>query len=150
MVATRTFFNVNGFYDPVAGDFDHDGKDEIFWYAPGTTGDSMWHFQSFTSAIGVPYTVNGSYDPKTGDFNGDGYHDILWYGPGRQAADGRWYFRAGGYTPASRHPSAVFTSLSSGRSARTRRTTFSGTRPDLRLTPCRTSPAAPRASQRAC
>ena len=36
--------NVTGSYSPiVTGDFDEDGKDDIFWYAAGAS--SVWWFQ---------------------------------------------------------------------------------------------------------
>ena len=29
-------------YTPLAGDYDGDGRDDIFWYAPGSAADSLW------------------------------------------------------------------------------------------------------------
>lgn len=90
-------FRVTGTYSPVAGDFDGDGYDEIFWYAPGTARDSVWNFNSTSSVTSSsPYTVNGSgYRPQAGNFLGDGTDDILWYGPG-SVADSVWDFETGG------------------------------------------------------
>jgi hypothetical protein len=89
-------FNVNGTgYRPVAGDFDGDGRDEIFWHGPGTIPDSIWNFQSATSVTSVPYSVNGSYQPLAGDYTGDAVDDIHWYAAGT-APDYVWEFNAGG------------------------------------------------------
>jgi hypothetical protein len=88
-------FNVSGTsYRPVAGDFDGDGRDEIFWHGPGTIPDSMWHFQSTSSVVSVPFTVGGSYQPLAGDYTGDGADDIHWYAPGT-AGDPLWEFNQG-------------------------------------------------------
>jgi hypothetical protein len=88
-------FAVGARYDPFAGDFDGDGFDEIFWYAPGSATDSMWNFPSFTTRTSVPESVSGTYTPLVGDFNGDGIDDVFWYAPG-SAADSLWTFHAGG------------------------------------------------------
>jgi hypothetical protein len=92
---------INGTYLPLVGDFDGDNLDEIFWYAPGTAQDSMWHFRTPTTHASVPYTVNGTFKPFVGDFTGDGADDIFWYAPG-PAADSIWEFNQGGsYRSAS-------------------------------------------------
>src|SRR5690606_41115355 len=73
--------NVSGSYWPFAGDFDGDGKADIFWYGPGATQDSVWYgsgtFGSFTS---VKFTVSGVYQPLVGRFTGgDARDDVLWF-----------------------------------------------------------------------
>ena len=68
-------------YTPFAGDFNGDGKTDVFWYAKGPTTDKVWwavgnaYFDS-TDSAGIQ--VQGTYSPIVGDFNGDGYSDILW------------------------------------------------------------------------
>jgi hypothetical protein len=90
-------FNVTRTYQPFAGDFDGDGYDEIFWYAPGTASDSIWHWRADSplNPVSKPISVSGAYTPLVGDFNGDRIDDILWYAPGN-APDTMWYFRKGG------------------------------------------------------
>ncbi|HEY3832465.1 MAG TPA: VCBS repeat-containing protein [Acidimicrobiia bacterium] len=83
--------SLGGNYQPIAGDFDGDGRDDVFLYAPGTAQDYVAYANasrgSFTK---VPVAVNGSYRPFVGDFNGDGISDVFWYGPG-DAPDWIWY-----------------------------------------------------------
>jgi hypothetical protein len=69
---------------PKTGDFNADGKDDLFWYGPGSEPDRIWWGQtslsSFASAPGsTSQTVNGWYAPTTGDFDGNGYVDIFWF-----------------------------------------------------------------------
>ncbi|HEY1739601.1 MAG TPA: PKD domain-containing protein, partial [Acidimicrobiia bacterium] len=90
-------YSVNGSYIPVAGDFNGDGKADIFWYAPGTAADSIWYSDGTTFHNGPTVNVNGTYKPIVGDFNGDGKADILWYAPGT-ASDSLWYGAASGFT----------------------------------------------------
>ena len=92
---------VNGTYTPLVGDFDGNGRSDIFWYAPGTAADGLW----LTRSDGAPPvklspTVNGTYVPFVGDFDGNGRDDIFWYGPG-SAADGLWLAAGGGSFSAS-------------------------------------------------
>jgi FG-GAP-like repeat len=85
-------YSVDGAYDPLSGDFDGDGRDDVFWYAPGTTDDPVWFGSSTrTFARGQSsYSVNGSYRPITGDFDGDGRDDVFWYAPGT-TGDPVWF-----------------------------------------------------------
>ena len=84
--------NVVGDYRPVPGDFNGDGRDDVFWYGPGETPDSLWlggaGLGQFTYEPGV--NVVGNYGPIPGDFDGDGRSDVLWYGPG-DSFDSMWF-----------------------------------------------------------
>ena len=74
---------VGGTYTPLVGDFDGDGDDDIFWYAPGRARDFLWRANGDGRFTPLSRTVNGTYLPFTGNFDGDGDDDIYWYAPGR-------------------------------------------------------------------
>jgi len=87
---------------PLVGDFNGDGRGDVFWYVPGTGADYLWAGKARDDTTPTTkadrYTVttepiSGTYVPLVGDFNGDGRSDIFWYGPGN-AADSVWYFNA--------------------------------------------------------
>src|SRR5687767_13551946 len=74
---------VNGTYKPLVGDFEGDGDDDIFWYAPGTAKEVMWESNGDGTFIGrAAAQVNRTYRPFTGDFDADGDDEIIWYAPG--------------------------------------------------------------------
>jgi hypothetical protein len=71
------------------GDFNGDGKKDIFRYYPGVSGADMFlsdgtQFNSVGSWTGAGYGSDGWY---VGDFNGDGKDDIFRYYPGVSGAD---------------------------------------------------------------
>jgi hypothetical protein len=91
----------DGFSLPFAGDFDGDGTDEIFFYAPGSTPDQMWELSGSSPQVRT-YTVAGFYQyPQVGDFDGNGTDDILWYAPGTRP-DYVWFFDHDGSYETSR------------------------------------------------
>lgn len=75
---------------PVTGDFDGNGRDDLFWYAAGGATDDQWLSHGDTSFATETMTVGGTYQPLVGDFDGDGSDDIFWYAPG-PAADYLWW-----------------------------------------------------------
>ena len=85
-------FDVSGSYTPIGGDFNGDGLDDIFWYAPGAAEDSLWYGLGGNKFKNVPVSVDGKYLPVGGDFDGDGRSDILWYG-GVNLPESVWYGR---------------------------------------------------------
>jgi len=82
---------VNGTYRPLRGDFNGNGVDDVFWYAPGRRGDYVWFFGPSGAPTGRSYRVDGTYTPVAGDFNGNGVDDIFWYAAG-SASDYLWTF----------------------------------------------------------
>ncbi len=82
---------VNGRYLPAVHDIELDGRDEITWLNPGTTGSTRWAFSADGTSSSRPLShppVTGH--PAVGDFNGDGREDVLFVAPGG-AADAVWY-----------------------------------------------------------
>ena len=102
--------DVSGTYTPpLTGDFNGDGYDDIFWYKPGSGGDSVWQGKSDGTfrPLGQFRDVSGTYTPLTGDFNGDGLDDIFWYKPGF-GGDSVWQGKSDG----TFHPSGQFRDVS--------------------------------------
>jgi hypothetical protein len=73
-------------YDPVVGDFDGNGADDILWAShPATTGETIWLWTRTDSPSrrdyeSYPTSIWGDYVGVPGDYNGDDLDDIYWYG----------------------------------------------------------------------
>ncbi|MEZ5181307.1 MAG: VCBS repeat-containing protein [Acidimicrobiales bacterium] len=80
--ATSTPLSVGGTYVPAAGDFDGDGRSDIFWYGEWTRSDSIWTGRADGRFGGRAADQRGTFVPLAGDFDGDGLGDIYWYQPG--------------------------------------------------------------------
>jgi len=98
--AGRAGHGTDGWY---VGDFNGDGKDDIFRYIAGTSGADVFlstgtKFASAGSWTGAGHGTDGWH---VGDFNGDGRDDIFRYMPGISGAE---VFLASSSTSA---PSAV-------------------------------------------
>ena len=87
--------------NPVVGDFNGDGRSDVFFYAPGSSTDYLW-ISKPTDAQGsaadrfsvTTLPISGTYTPVVGDFDGNGATDIFWYAPGTNP-DSIWYFADG-------------------------------------------------------
>jgi hypothetical protein len=89
------------------GDFNGDGKDDIFRYVPGVSGAQVFlssgvKFNYDGSWTGAGHGADGWY---VGDFNGDSYDDIFRYVPGVSGAqvflsNGAMFIYAGSWTGA--------------------------------------------------
>ena len=96
-VPTATQWNEKGTF-PLSGDFNGDGRTDMFMYSAGSTPDALWLAKEGTGVFAdradrftqVPRSVSGSYFPFVGDFDGNGSDDIFWYAPGRYP-DSIWY-----------------------------------------------------------
>ncbi len=103
--------SVHGVFTPVTGDFDCDGRDDVFWYAAGRSQDFVWYSTATRGFVSHQYTVFGAYRPLGGDFNGDGCGDIFWYAPGA-GTDSMWYGSASKvFTSADVHVYGNYTPL---------------------------------------
>ncbi len=95
--ANKTFTSTNtkvvGLYTPISGDFNGDGKGDIFWYRPGKAKDHIWWGKADKTFLSTSTNVHGTYTPISGDFNGDGRSDIFWYRPG-SGKDYIWWGKA--------------------------------------------------------
>lgn len=81
---------------PVAGDFDGDGKSDVLWYGRGQRRDQIY-FGKGTASFLHPWpdpVVDGIFTPVAGDFDGDQRDDIFWYGAGMRP-DFMWWSNGG-------------------------------------------------------
>jgi len=90
-----TSMPVSGRFQPFVADLDLDGRDDIFWYAPGTAKDYVWFFEANGSVTSVPMTVDATAQPLpvlVDGINAEPDHQgILWYGAGSRP-DSWWMF----------------------------------------------------------
>ena len=78
-----------GAHEPAIGDFDGDGRDDIYFYGAGTSCDTVWfgrEDRSFTDPDEIVDDeqrwvpdLDGDYDTVVADLNGDGRDDIVFY-----------------------------------------------------------------------
>ncbi|MFP3899972.1 MAG: hypothetical protein ACLFXM_03890, partial [Acidimicrobiia bacterium] len=81
---------VDGVYEPFVGDFDGDGRDDVFWYGSGGARDVVWYGGRDHGFASRDVEVDGVYEPFVGDFDGDGLADVFWYAP-ETPTDAMWY-----------------------------------------------------------
>jgi hypothetical protein len=66
---TSTAMTIEGTFQPLVGNFDHNGTTDILWYRPGTHMDDLWRAvgggQGTISFTSSELTVNGYYHPST-------------------------------------------------------------------------------------
>ncbi len=80
--------------EPIEGDFDGDGRDDILWYRSGPGAEHLWSGRADRSFdVGSGPSASGTYRPVSGDFDGDTRDDVFWYGPGA-GRDHIWTARA--------------------------------------------------------
>jgi len=77
-------------YRPFVGDFDGDGRDDVFWHrqwgmtsegpSEAVTGPSfLWYFDEEGGHEAKAYVLGADRSPYVGDFDADGCHDIGWF-----------------------------------------------------------------------
>jgi len=81
--ATTTFPWSSAEFKPFVGDFNGDGKDDIFFYRTGgaSNDDVLWLGNNATNFVTQSMNQVDDYSPLVGDYNGDGCDDILWFAP---------------------------------------------------------------------
>lgn len=79
---------------PFTGDFNGDGKDDIFFYRTGTAQDRVWHGSNGIGGFDISGNkdVDGTFIPVVGRFDATGGQDIYWYHP--TSTDRIWYGRS--------------------------------------------------------
>ena len=110
-----------GAFTPFVGDFDGNGADDIYWFAPGLAPDAIWYGNANRVRHSVNRSVTQTAPPFVGDFDGDEprRHLLVLPGlharravvraarphlPGRQPVDDRAHVRAGGRRLRRRRP----------------------------------------------
>jgi len=83
------------------GDFNGDGKTDLFWYNKQTGDTKAWLMNGSTSPTIASYNkvspLSGWSLEGFGDFNGDGKSDLLWYN--RQTGDAKAWLMNGNNSP---------------------------------------------------
>ncbi len=89
--------NLSGNYQPLVGDYNGDGRDDIFWYLPGSGQDKVYFGSQWGSGFWHRnFTKSESAQTGVADFNGDGYDDIVWHTPS-SGQNEVWYGASNGY-----------------------------------------------------
>lgn len=63
----------------LVGDFDGDGRSDLYFYVSGATADLQWFGTAGNSFNATADQTSVVYKPVVGDFNGDALDDIFWY-----------------------------------------------------------------------
>jgi glucose/arabinose dehydrogenase len=71
--------------DPVAGDFDGDGRGDLMFYTGNPDADGIWYGRADGNVDPARLGAGAGYRPIVGDYNGDGIDDVFWYDLGKAA-----------------------------------------------------------------
>lgn len=77
-------------FTPFVGDFDGDGRSDIYFYAPGAVADVQWFGRTDKRFDTTSDVTTLDYRPIVGDFDGDARDDIFWYGLNAQVDKISW------------------------------------------------------------
>src|SRR3546814_17377848 len=73
---------VDGNHEVLVGDYDADGRDDIFWYGKGSRDDSRAFSDGNGRFTHVDTVLSGWFAPAVGDLDGNGNADVFWSAPG--------------------------------------------------------------------
>jgi hypothetical protein len=85
---------VSGTYEPVPGDVDGDGIDDILWYAPGPAGDHLWFGRPSGTPTSRALTATGTYTPLLGDLDASAGDEIVWFSSTATSTPVWWSYEA--------------------------------------------------------
>ncbi|MCB9871747.1 MAG: VCBS repeat-containing protein [Planctomycetes bacterium] len=96
--ANRTTPISNTQYEPISGDFNGDGLDDIIWYHPSSGAANIW----WATGNGLFQATNGvqfgtGLKMFAGDFDGNGHDDLYLYRPGAAADFILWGYNHGNF-----------------------------------------------------
>ncbi len=84
---------VRGTYDPVVGDFDGDGRDDILWFSPTSPANHLWRGRPGLAFAKESMPLALDTVDASGDFDGDGRTDLVGHRPG--SAPDSFYYSTG-------------------------------------------------------
>ncbi len=84
------------------GDFDGDGRDDLFWRNTSDGTNAVWYFKGGNTIESADFFVGTPIAQwrldVTGDYDGDGREDLMWYDV-TSGATVRWLMQGRGVTP---------------------------------------------------
>jgi hypothetical protein len=72
--------SIGGTYDPIIGDFNGGGYDDVLLYGSGGLPDRLWTSLGNGTFRTTVLDVSGVYEPEPLDLSPDGRTDVLLYG----------------------------------------------------------------------
>jgi hypothetical protein len=73
------YVQVDGWYQPITGDFDGDGCTDILWDMRGSMRDLLWKGHPLVGFEETSISAYDTFTPIVGKFDSDNKSDIFWY-----------------------------------------------------------------------